>query len=102
MPEEMVRMITKFQIWLPDMDILLNENDEPRVVIPWGIRQDLLRKEEMNRDSQPATFKNMYPVESWRMTFGIVADDSHPFYNCRNGFRRTFSKSNLEIHNRRM
>jgi hypothetical protein len=95
-------MITKFQVWLPDMDILLNENDEPRVVIPWDIRQDLLRTEEMNRTSRPATFRNAYPVPSWRMIPFNVVDGSRPLHNFRNGLCKTFIKSNLEIHNRWM
>jgi hypothetical protein len=53
MPEQMVKMISKFITWLPDMDILLNEDDECRLVIPWAEKQELLKKEEALRKLPP-------------------------------------------------
>jgi hypothetical protein len=63
MPEQMVRMINTFIDHLPDMDIVLNENDECRVVIPWQVKQDLLREEE--RRHRFAEYLNQYPPAQW-------------------------------------
>jgi hypothetical protein len=66
MSEQMVQMIDKFIEWLPDMDILLNENDECRVVIPWADKNELLRKEEELRlHPQVEQYLNQYPETKW-------------------------------------
>lgn len=66
MPEEMVRMISVFVEWLPDMDILFNENDECRLVIPWADKQELLRREERAR-LRPIQggYNNRFPETHW-------------------------------------
>jgi hypothetical protein len=66
MPEQMVELISKFQEWLPDMDILLNENDEPRVVIPWSVKQQLFQTEQKSRSSPAEKYGNAWPATSWR------------------------------------
>jgi hypothetical protein len=66
MPEQMIQMIDKFIKWLPDMDILFNENDECRVVIPWADKNELLRKEEQSRLHPEAEgYINGYPETKW-------------------------------------
>jgi hypothetical protein len=66
MPEHMIRMIDKFIEWLPDMDILFNENDECRVVIPWADKNELLQKEEQLRLHVKAEeYLNRYPETKW-------------------------------------
>jgi hypothetical protein len=37
-------MIEKFSEWLPDMDLVFNVNDEPRVLVPW---EDIMRMEDI-------------------------------------------------------
>jgi len=62
----MVRMIGTFIQYLPDMDIVLNENDECRVVIPWEIKQQLLTEEQESRPpATEQTFLNSYPATQW-------------------------------------
>ena len=62
----MIRIIDKFVEWLPDMDILFNENDECRVVIPWADKNELLRKEEQLRlHSKVEGYFNLYPETKW-------------------------------------
>ena len=66
MPEHMIRMIDKFIEWLPDMDILFNENDECRVVIPWADKIELLQKEEQLRlHAKAEEYLNRYPETKW-------------------------------------
>ncbi|TVY56810.1 Beta-1,2-xylosyltransferase, partial [Lachnellula suecica] len=42
-------MIDKFVEWLPDMDIAININDEPRAITPWNTMADLNRRGELAR-----------------------------------------------------
>jgi hypothetical protein len=65
MPEQMVKMMSTFIKWLPDMDILLNENDECRVVIPWELKKELLRKEEERRLEPDEKYINAFPKTTW-------------------------------------
>jgi hypothetical protein len=66
MPEQMVKMISVFVEWLPDMDILLNENDECRLVIPWAEKQELLKKEEESRRPPPdGEYVNWFLATQW-------------------------------------
>lgn len=102
MPEQMVKMIAQFQVWLPDIDILFNENDEPRLVIPWEVKQDLLRKSEQTKLSQPAEYTNWYPAQSWRLSPSRLVNHSTLDKHRRNRFYRIISLTSLEIHNRRM
>jgi hypothetical protein len=66
MPEEMIRTINQFVGWIPDLDFLLNEDDECRLVIPWALKQRLLRIEEDNR-LHPKTehYENWYTEQLW-------------------------------------
>lgn len=67
MAEELLKMINVFVEWLPDMDILFNENDECRLVIPWDEKQALLRKEEQGRlHPIQGGYNNRYPENNWR------------------------------------
>jgi len=55
-----------FITWLPDMDILFNENDECRVVIPWAEKQALLEKEKENRIRRADDkYVNWYTQTEW-------------------------------------
>jgi hypothetical protein len=67
MSEEMVRIINAFVKWLPDMDILFNEDDESRLVIPWAEKQAFYEAEEKARNTPPPTGKytNWYPEMKW-------------------------------------
>ena len=66
MSEQWVKMIQNFIIWLPDMDILLNEDDECRLVIPWAAKKELLTEEATRRESLvKREYKNMYPAAKW-------------------------------------
>jgi hypothetical protein len=56
-----VKMIREFIAWMPDMDILFNENDECRLVIPWAEKQDLLRREESARSVVGRVYNNRFP-----------------------------------------
>jgi hypothetical protein len=47
-----IEMLNPFAAYLPDMDILLNLNDEPRVAIPWDAMS------EMRSSAKPADFAN--------------------------------------------
>lgn len=59
-------MIDKFIEGLPDMDILFNEIDECRVVIPWADKNELLRKEEELRVHPKAEeYLSSYPEIKW-------------------------------------
>jgi hypothetical protein len=66
MPEELTRMINSFVVWLPDMDILFNENDECRLVIPWAEKQEFLKREKQAR-SRPiqGEYNNHFPAGHW-------------------------------------
>ncbi|KAI9683929.1 MAG: hypothetical protein M1829_004264 [Trizodia sp. TS-e1964] len=46
-------LIQKFIKYLPDMDIAMNELDQPRVVVPWEDMQDLLSTEVKSRQILP-------------------------------------------------
>lgn len=62
----MIRMIDKFIEWLPDMDILFNEIDECRVVIPWEDKNELLQKEQQLRvHPKPEEYLSRYPEIKW-------------------------------------
>jgi hypothetical protein len=66
MPDEMIRMINSFVGWIPDLDILFNEDDECRLVIPWALKQQLLQKEEKSRlHSKSTHFANWYTEQNW-------------------------------------
>jgi hypothetical protein len=65
MPEQMVKMIQEFIEWVPDVDILFNENDECRLVIPWAEKQELLRREEAARSVIGRVYNNRYPPVQW-------------------------------------
>jgi len=59
-------MIDKFIEWIPDLDILFNENDECRVVIQWADKLELLRKEEERRlHPEVGGYLNWYPETKW-------------------------------------
>lgn len=58
-------MINTFAPHLPDMDIVLNENDECRVVIPWQLKGELLQKEDEMRRQKPSEYLNQYPSSDW-------------------------------------
>jgi hypothetical protein len=59
-------MISAFIPWLPDMDILFNENDECRLVIPWAHKQELLRREEESRlRPRQGEYANRYDEQTW-------------------------------------
>ena len=51
--ETLVSLIKKFSKYLPDMDIAMNRLDQPRVVVPWGRMQELLRTENETRSLPP-------------------------------------------------
>ena len=62
----MIRMIDKFIEGLPDMDILFNEIDECRVVIPWADKNELLRKEEeLRAHPKEEEYLSSYPEIKW-------------------------------------
>ena len=61
----MVEMIQQFVAWMPDMDILFNENDECRVVIPWAEKQDLLQRELAVRSVVGRVYNNRFPTVEW-------------------------------------
>ena len=67
MPEQMVKMISTFSEHLPDMDILLNENDECRLVLPWADKQMLLAVEFLSTlKANPADqYSNTFPKTNW-------------------------------------
>jgi hypothetical protein len=67
MSEDMVRIINALVNWLPDMDILFNEDDESRLVIPWAEKQAFYEAEEKARNTPPPTGKytNWYPEMKW-------------------------------------
>jgi hypothetical protein len=66
MAEEMLKMVSVVVEWLPDMDILFNEDDECRLVIPWAEKQELLRREEEGRRrSRNGGYNNRYPETRW-------------------------------------
>jgi hypothetical protein len=65
MPEQMVKMMSTFIKWLPDMDVLLNENDECRVVIPWALKNELLQKEKDDRLNTEDKYINTFPKTTW-------------------------------------
>ena len=67
MSEEMARIIKAFVGWLPDMDILFNEDDECRLVIPWAEKQALYDAEEELRDNPrpDRKYTNWYPEVKW-------------------------------------
>jgi hypothetical protein len=69
MPEQMVKMISTFVDHLPDMDILLNENDECRLLLPWADKQTLLEKELNSRENPVEHYTNTYPKMDW---LGII------------------------------
>jgi hypothetical protein len=64
MAEQMVKMIKVFSQWLPDMDILFNENDECRLVIPWAEKQVLLQEEVQSRIHE-GKYVNWFPQTIW-------------------------------------
>ena len=47
--ETMRRMVEPFVKYLPDMDIAMNREDQPRIVVPWDDMQALLKKESETR-----------------------------------------------------
>ncbi|RMZ75901.1 hypothetical protein DV738_g5197, partial [Chaetothyriales sp. CBS 135597] len=51
--EVMEQVINNFVSYLPDMDIPMNRQDQPRVVVPWEEMQDLLKKEYQARAMPP-------------------------------------------------
>lgn len=53
-------IINKFAEWLPDMDIAMNINDEPRVVVPWEKMRDLKLAAMVARQQLNAT-KDLLP-----------------------------------------
>ena len=53
--ETLIMLIKKFIKFLPDMDIAINRLDQPRVVVPWEDMQELLKKEQESRRTQPET-----------------------------------------------
>lgn len=61
----MVEMIQHFIEWMPDMDILFNENDECRLVIPWSEKQELLQREQRARSAVGRVYNNRYPPVEW-------------------------------------
>ena len=77
MSEEMARIIQAFVGWLPDMDILFNEDDECRLVIPWAEKQDLYETEEEARNAPPpdGKYTNWYPEMKWP---GTDTPGQHP------------------------
>lgn len=61
--EATVGMMKDFVKYLPDMDLVFNTHDEPRVVIPG---EDLQRLVQIATDSAiPSSFKNPSPVQNW-------------------------------------
>ena len=79
MSEEMARIIKAFVGWLPDMDILFNEDDECRLVIPWAEKQALYEAEEKTRNTPPpdGKYTNWYPEMKWPGT-----DPPGPYPKC--------------------
>jgi hypothetical protein len=66
MPDEMVRTLNEFVGWIPDLDIIFNEDDECRLVIPWALKQQLLRAEENSRLHPKTThYVNWYTEQTW-------------------------------------
>ena len=61
--ETFAKMVDKFVVYLPDMDIALNIMDQPRVVVPWDDMQALLATEASTRRVVPDAYagwtKNM-------------------------------------------
>ncbi|KAJ5625543.1 hypothetical protein N7510_001852, partial [Penicillium lagena] len=58
-----VGMMAQFVKYLPDMDLVFNMHDEPRVVIP---TEDLQRLVQKAKDQVlPAAFKGTSPTNSW-------------------------------------
>lgn len=48
-PETFIHLLEVFASNLPDMDIILNNLDQPRVVVPWDDLQAMLKTEESSR-----------------------------------------------------
>jgi len=51
--ENFHKLVEKFVKYLPDMDIVMNRHDQPRVTVPWDDLQALLKKEEQGRRVAP-------------------------------------------------
>ena len=51
MVESAGQMIEPFSQYLPDMDLVFNLNDEPRVALPWGKFSEMKNRAK----AQPAT-----------------------------------------------
>ena len=51
--ETLKSLIQKFVEYLPDMDIMMNRLDQPRVVVPWDDMQKMLDREYQNRSLPP-------------------------------------------------
>jgi len=47
--ENFEKLVEKFVKYLPDMDIVMNKHDQPRVTVPWEDLQVLLKKEVETR-----------------------------------------------------
>ena len=60
-----MKMIQESIEWIPDVDILFNENDECRLVIPWAEKQELLKREEAARTVIGRVYNNRYPPVQW-------------------------------------
>jgi len=100
----MIRMINMFITWLPDMDILLNENDECRVVIPWAEKQALLEKEKENRIRRADDkYVNWYTQIEWFGTHQLATIINNRSFKSRNNrFCGPLGKTSLGFLNSRM
>lgn len=56
-------MINSFVTYLPDMDLLFNAQDEPRVTVPHDDLSRLVARAK--NKTMPAAFKNQVPNNSW-------------------------------------
>ena len=65
MPEQMVKMISTFVEFVPDLDIILNENDECRLVLPWADKEILLARELHSRQNPAEQYFNVFPPTNW-------------------------------------
>jgi len=72
MPEH---MINTFVEYMPDVDILLNENDECRLVLPWTDKQILLARELQSRQNPFQKYANTYPKTNWLGTTSPTLSD---------------------------
>lgn len=60
------QMIENFSEHLPDMDLLLNLNDEPRIAVPWEKASLLKHEAGMRRPGLEETVLHDWPTDRWQ------------------------------------